>query len=194
MSGRERESTARRLWATPVTRSGTVTASIRSEATRSDIVTGQAERKKRDTERGGTERRRRDATSPHGVAVAGGGTTARRATATGGTNTRRAREARRAKRPARKSVQTRRTRKPWISDQLLLFLLFSSVCPTKMKKPGRHSVIDKCVLSLPSSSISILHPAVVDPHQQCRRMDGAEEVVKKGWVCPLCFTCLSINS
>lgn len=134
MSGRERGSTVHRLWATPVTRSGTVTVSTKNGATESDIVTGQAERKKRDTERGGTERRRRDATSPHGVAVAGGGTTVRRATATGGTNIRKAREARRAKRPVRKSVPTRRTRKPWISDDLLLFLLLASVCPTKMKK------------------------------------------------------------
>lgn len=50
------------------------------------------------------------------AAVAGGGTTARRGTATDGTNTRRARGARRAKRPARRSAQTKRIRKPWSSD------------------------------------------------------------------------------
>lgn len=51
------------------------------------------------------------------AAVAGGGTKARRATATGGTNTRRARGARRAKRPARRSAQTKRTRRPWSSNR-----------------------------------------------------------------------------
>lgn len=50
------------------------------------------------------------------AAVAGGGTTVRRGTATDGTNTRRARGARRAKRPARRSAQTKRIRKPWSSD------------------------------------------------------------------------------
>lgn len=47
------------------------------------------------------------------AAAAGGGMTARRATATGGTNTRRARGARRARRPARTLAATKRTRKPW---------------------------------------------------------------------------------
>lgn len=64
------------------------------------------------------------------AAVAGGGTTARRATATGGTNTRRARGARRAKRPAGRSVQTKRTRRPWSSDHHLLFFLSLSICPS----------------------------------------------------------------
>lgn len=47
------------------------------------------------------------------AAAVEGGTTARRATATGGTNTRRVRGARRAKRLAMISVPTRRTRRPW---------------------------------------------------------------------------------
>lgn len=38
--------------------------SIRNVVTESAIVTGRAERKRKDTERGGTEKKRRDATSP----------------------------------------------------------------------------------------------------------------------------------
>lgn len=95
----------------------------------SAIATGRAERKRKDTERGGTERKRRDATSPLAAAVAEGGMTVRRATATGGTNTRRARGARRAKRPVRKSVQTKRTRRPWSSDLSLL-----SICLHTLRK------------------------------------------------------------
>lgn len=46
-------------------RSAFATVSIRSAAaTRSATVTGRAERKRKDTESGGTERRRRGATSP----------------------------------------------------------------------------------------------------------------------------------
>lgn len=59
------------------------------------------------------------------AAAAGGGTTVRRATATGGTNIRRARGARRAKRPARISAQTKRTRRPWSSDHLVVFFPLS---------------------------------------------------------------------
>lgn len=99
-----------------MTRSGIVTVSTRSAAMESDIAIGRAERKRKGTERGGTERKRKDATNPHAAAVAGGGTTARRATATGGINTRRAKGARRAKMLVRRSVQTRRTRRPWSSD------------------------------------------------------------------------------
>lgn len=53
------------------------------------------------------------------AAAAGGDMTARRATATGGTNTRRARGARKAKRPARTTMQTKKTRMPWSSDHHL---------------------------------------------------------------------------
>lgn len=48
-------------------RSGIVTASTRSSVVVmgwSDIVSGRAERKRKDTERDGTERKRKDATSP----------------------------------------------------------------------------------------------------------------------------------
>lgn len=45
--------------------------------------------------------------------------TARRATATEDTNTRRARGARKAKRPLKTTMQTRRTRMPWSSDHHL---------------------------------------------------------------------------
>lgn len=51
------------------------------------------------------------------AAAAVGGMTARRATATGGTNTKRARGARRGRRPARTSAPTRRTRRPWSRDE-----------------------------------------------------------------------------
>lgn len=50
------------------------------------------------------------------AAAAVGGMTAKRATATGGTSTKRARGARRGRRPARKSAPTRRTRRPWSRD------------------------------------------------------------------------------
>lgn len=119
MSGRESGSTAHQPWATPAKRNGIAIVSTRNELMESDIVTGQAERKRRDTERGGTERRKRDAISPLAVAVAEGDTTARRVTAIGGTNTRRARGPRRAKKPARIWVQTRRTRRQWSSVHLL---------------------------------------------------------------------------
>lgn len=51
-------------------------------------------------------------------------------------------------------------------------------------KKTRKSQSDRCFLSLPSSSISILlHPAVVHAHHHFRqRKDGAEEeVVEEGW-------------
>lgn len=61
------------------------------------------------------------------AAAAGGDMTARRATATGGTNTRRARGARKAKRPVRTTMQTRRTRMPWHRDQRHLSVCLSGV-------------------------------------------------------------------
>lgn len=169
----------------------------------SDIVTGRAGRKRKDTERGGIERKRRDATSPL-AAVAGGGTTARRATATGGTNTRRAKGARRVKRSARRSAQTKRTRRLWSSDcHLLVFLSClspvlsappspPSPSPTKMRKKEREKMstdpqnqeIAECSMPLAPPSISILlHPAVVRPHHHfMRRMDGSEDAGKEGQV------------
>lgn len=45
-------------------RSGIATVSTKNVVTQSVIVTGQVEKKRRDTERGGTERKRRDVTSP----------------------------------------------------------------------------------------------------------------------------------
>lgn len=168
----------------------------------SDIVTGRAGRKRKDTERGGIERKRRDATSPL-AAVAGGGTTARRATATGGTNTRRAKGARRVKRSARRSAQTKRTRRLWSSDcHLLVFLSClspvlsapppRSPSPTKMRKKEREKMstdpqnqeIAECSMPLAPPSISILlHPAVVRPHHHfMRRMDGSEDAGKEGQV------------
>lgn len=56
--------------------------------------------------------------------------TAKRATATGGTNTRKARGARKAKRPVRISEQTKRTRRAWSSDHRLLLVLFLCPSPT----------------------------------------------------------------
>lgn len=114
-------------------RSDIVTVSTRSGLMERDIGSEQAERRRKDTERGGIERKRRDATSPL-AAVAGGGMTARRATATGGTNTRRARGARRAKRPVRISEQTKRTRRAWSSDHRLLLVLLLCPSPTTNKK------------------------------------------------------------
>lgn len=46
-----------------VKRSDIVTVSTRSVVTESAIVTGRAERRRRDTEKGGTGRKRKDATS-----------------------------------------------------------------------------------------------------------------------------------
>lgn len=61
------------------------------------------------------------------AAAAGGDMTARRATATGGTNTRRARGARKAKRPARTTMQTKRTRMPWHRDHRHLSVCLSGI-------------------------------------------------------------------
>lgn len=47
-----------------VTKNGIVTVSTRSVFMESVIVTDQAERRRKGTERGGTERKRRDVTSP----------------------------------------------------------------------------------------------------------------------------------
>lgn len=47
-----------------VMKNGIVTASTRSVVMENVIATDQAERRKKDTERGGTVRKRRDATSP----------------------------------------------------------------------------------------------------------------------------------
>lgn len=61
------------------------------------------------------------------AAAAGGDMTARRATATGGTNTRRARGARKAKRPVRTTMQTKRTRMPWRRDHCHLSVCLSGI-------------------------------------------------------------------
>lgn len=61
------------------------------------------------------------------AAAAGGDMTARRATATGGTNTRRARGARKAKRPVRTTMQTKRTRMPWHRDHRHLSVCLSGI-------------------------------------------------------------------
>lgn len=100
-------------WATPARRSAIATVTTRTAATATATETGPAARRTIDTERGGTARKTRDATSPPAAAAAAGGTTAKKGTATGGTNTRRARGARRARRPARTPAETRRTRRPW---------------------------------------------------------------------------------
>lgn len=78
-------------------RSVTVTVNTKSVVMVTGIVTGRVERKRSGTERDDTERKKRDATSPLAAAVAEGGMTVRRAMATGDTNTKRAREAKREK-------------------------------------------------------------------------------------------------
>lgn len=131
------------------------------------------------------------------AAVAEGGTKARRATATGGTNTRRARGARRAKRPARRSAQTKKIRRPWSSDHHLLFSLplvrLSLRVSHQEEKEGKgedeHRPTKSGSRRLMNASChspshqSQFHPAVVQPHHHFRRrMDEAEEVVKEGMV------------
>lgn len=96
--------------------------------------------------------------------------------------------------PARISVQTKRTKKPW-SDLTLLSFLCLPVCPcvspTKMRKKENGAderkptkprcQCDQYDLSLLSPSISVLclH-AVAHPRHQLRLMDRAEEVAKEG--------------
>lgn len=106
--------------------------------------------------------------------------TARKATVTGGTNTRRARGARRARRPVRRSAQTKRTRMPWSSDHRLPSVLFLFVSTGRSERKNKQETNKTRKLlaidaSLPSPSISILlHPAVVHPHHHFR-IDGAEK-------------------
>lgn len=88
------------------------------------------------------------------AAVAGGDTTARTATVTGGTNTRKARGARRAKRPVMRSLPTKRTRRPWSRDQHFLFFLSLSFC---LSLHVSHHEDEK------EPSISILLTAVIYP-------------------------------
>lgn len=131
MSVRERGNTALQHLATPVRRSATVTVTTQSVLMESDIAKGQAERKRKGTEKDDTERKKRDVTSPPAVAVAGGGMTVRRAMATEGTNTRRARGAKRARKPARRLMQTKRTRRLWSNHLGFLFYFLSFYIPDK---------------------------------------------------------------
>lgn len=112
----------------------------------------------------------------------------RRGTATDGTNTRRARGARRAKRPARRSAQTKRIRKPWSSDDHFPSFIPSFVSMLTRKgeneretKKTRKWLSGQMDLSLSSPSVSILlHPAVIHPHHHFR-INGAKEEVKEEW-------------
>lgn len=115
------------------------------------------------------------------AAVAGGGMTARRATATGGTNTRRARGARRAKRPVRISEQTKRTRRAWSSDHRLLLVLLLCPSPTTNKKQKGEDETKKTRKSQwsmrPVTSLSIN----LNSPSSCCRSSSPSLQMEKGW-------------
>lgn len=106
-TGREKEhmsesgNTAPQPWAIPVMKSVTVTVNTKS-VVMIGTVTGRVVKKRKDTEKGDTGRKKRVVISRHAAATAEGGMTAKKAMATGNTNTKRARGAKRAKVAARR--------------------------------------------------------------------------------------------
>jgi len=121
--GNGSENTALQQWATQVMRSVTGTVNTLSVvvAATSDIVSDPVGRRRRGTERGGTETKRKGHTSPP-EAAAGGVMTVRKETAIADISTRSQSAAKRAKSQARRDPGTRTARSPWSEHNTCVFL------------------------------------------------------------------------
>lgn len=134
----ERGNTARQQWATPVMKSVIVTVNTKNVGM-TGTATGRVERRRRGTERGVTERRKRDATSPHAAAAAEGGMTVKKATATENINTKKAKEAKRARAAVRRWAQTKKARRLWSDPfpSLFFFFLLSTILYSQTQRGER---------------------------------------------------------
>jgi len=102
MSERGKGNTAPPELATPVMKSVIVIVNTKSVVGMSGIASDPVGRRKKGTEREDTERKKMGDTSPHAVAVVDGDMTAKKVKATDDTSTKRAREAKRERTPARR--------------------------------------------------------------------------------------------